>query len=119
MVALDRADAVRQALFDASPQATLARKYEAATERSLFRTLKELREREDRAAQRAEPTEPEAEPDAKLDEPGDSDTLGSFLPEPDPAQVEPSPEVDLALARAEHRAERPSIPPKQGRRGAG
>ena len=37
----DRAEAGERALFDPSPAAVLARKYEAANERSLFRTLKE------------------------------------------------------------------------------
>jgi hypothetical protein len=47
----DRAEAVDRALFDTSKEAILARKYEAATERALFRTLKELRQVEDEAAQ--------------------------------------------------------------------
>ena len=47
----DRAEAVDRALFDTSKEAVLARKYEAATERALFRTLKELRQVEADAAQ--------------------------------------------------------------------
>ncbi len=47
----DRAEAVDRALFDTSKEAILARKYEAATERALFRTLKELRQVEADAAQ--------------------------------------------------------------------
>ncbi len=47
----DRAEAVNRALFDPSKEAILARKYEAATERALFRTLKELRHVEADAAQ--------------------------------------------------------------------
>ena len=42
----DRLEAADRALFDPSKEATLARKYEAATERSLFRTLREAREAE-------------------------------------------------------------------------
>jgi len=43
-LALDRAEAPRRALFDTGPEATLARRYEAAAERTLFRSLRELRE---------------------------------------------------------------------------
>ncbi len=39
-----RAEAGARASFDPSPEATLARRYEAASERALFRTLRELRE---------------------------------------------------------------------------
>ncbi|WP_435006053.1 hypothetical protein P12x_003728 [Tundrisphaera lichenicola] len=42
----DRLEASERALFDPSKEATLGRKYEAATERSLFRTLREIRETE-------------------------------------------------------------------------
>jgi hypothetical protein len=47
-----RAEAGRQAMFDPSKEATLARKYEAAAERGFFRALKELRlvERQAKAA---------------------------------------------------------------------
>ncbi len=66
-----RLGAADRALFDASPEAILARKYEAATERSLFRTLREFRE--------AEAVAPEVEAT-----PGPAETcedLGSSLPE--------------------------------------
>ena len=43
-IELDRAEAVDRALFDPSKEATLARKYEAATERGLYRALRELEE---------------------------------------------------------------------------
>ena len=43
-VARLRAEASRRAMFDTSKEATLARKYEAASERSFYRALKELRE---------------------------------------------------------------------------
>jgi hypothetical protein len=42
-LAADRAEAGSRALFDPSPEATLARRYEAAAERGLLRTLEELR----------------------------------------------------------------------------
>ena len=41
-----RAEVERRALFDASKEASLARKYEAAAERGFFRALKELRQHE-------------------------------------------------------------------------
>ena len=41
-----RAEVERRALFDASKEAGLARKYEAAAERGFFRALKELRQHE-------------------------------------------------------------------------
>jgi len=43
-VAKLRDEAGKRVLFDASPEATLARKYELAAERSFFRALKELRQ---------------------------------------------------------------------------
>ena len=61
-----RGEVERRALFDASKEATLARKYEAVAERGFFRALKELRllERWYKAAESAEFEE----------------TLGSILP---------------------------------------
>jgi len=46
----DRAEAGRRALFDMSKPAILARRYEAAAERGMFRALKELRQVETEAA---------------------------------------------------------------------
>jgi hypothetical protein len=43
-VARLRAEAAGRAMFDTSKEATLARKYEAASERGFYRALKELRE---------------------------------------------------------------------------
>jgi hypothetical protein len=40
----DRADAAARAMFDDSKEAILARKYEAASERAMYRALRELRE---------------------------------------------------------------------------
>ena len=42
-IAADRAEAVDRVLFDPSPEMALARKYEAATERGLYKALKEFR----------------------------------------------------------------------------
>ena len=50
-LAADRAEAVDRALFDPSKEATLARKYEAATERALYKALKEFRQAEAEAAE--------------------------------------------------------------------
>ena len=55
-IAADRAEAVDRALFDASPESILARKYEAATERAMYRALKEFRQVEAEAAEGLEPT---------------------------------------------------------------
>ena len=55
-----RAEAGRRAMFDPSREATLARKYEAASERGFFRALKELRQLE-KQAKAAEPIDPAAE----------------------------------------------------------
>jgi hypothetical protein len=44
-----KAEACRRAMFDPSPEATLARKYETAAERGFFRALKELRQMERQA----------------------------------------------------------------------
>jgi hypothetical protein len=72
-IELDRAEAAHRAMFDASPEATLARKYEAANERSLYRALKEFREVQ------AMPPEVENHRAVATDPPGE---LGSCLPEP-------------------------------------
>jgi hypothetical protein len=78
----DRAEAPERALFDSSKEATLARKYEAATERGFFRTLREFRETEARSTEIAVTPSPEAAPEG----------LGSSLPaRPTPATVIPSP----------------------------
>ncbi len=84
--AIDRArlGAADRALFDDSREAVLARKYEAATERSLFRTLRELREVEAAAAASNPPAAeapagPEVEAEGE-DPAGRTSALGSFLP---------------------------------------
>ena len=65
----DRNEAAARALFDASTRATLARRYEAAAERGLFRALREL-EQQQRAEIEAEAQEePEAEPETLVPEP--------------------------------------------------
>ncbi len=49
-IAMDRAEAADRALFDSSPEAILARKYEAATERAMHKAMKEFRQVEANAA---------------------------------------------------------------------
>jgi hypothetical protein len=49
-----RVEAGKRALFDASPEATLARKYEAAAERGFLRALKELRQLQEAAKEAQE-----------------------------------------------------------------
>ncbi len=41
-----RAEAIRVAMFDPSPEATLARRYQAAAERSFYKAVKQLRQME-------------------------------------------------------------------------
>ncbi len=84
-IAADRREAVDRALFDPSPEAVLARKYEAATERALFRTLKELRQVEAEAA-RGE------ESDVTVDEEEACEEMGSNLQGTDPEATEDAPE---------------------------
>ena len=55
-IAIDRAEAGERALFDASKEAVLARKYEGAAERGLYRALKEFREVEKAAPEAPEPS---------------------------------------------------------------
>ncbi len=69
----DRAGAADRALFDASPDAILARKYEAAAERSFHRALDDLKQVEEAAK---EPAEEAATGRGHL---------ASFFPEPEPA----------------------------------
>ena len=70
-----RAEAGNAALFDASHEAGMARKYEAACERSFFRALKELRQlRRESAAVPAE--------EAPTEEPAPTTRLASFFPAP-------------------------------------
>ena len=76
-----RALAEDLALFDPSKEAVLARKYEAAAERSLYRALKELREVE---------AEAQARPPVASEPPPEPEELASFAPD-DPEAIEPDP----------------------------
>jgi hypothetical protein len=72
----DRSEAAGRAQFDASKEAILARKYEAASERALYRALRELREIR---AETPRLEEVEAEEEVAA---GPPEELGSCLPEP-------------------------------------
>jgi hypothetical protein len=76
---LDRSEAAARAMFDASPEAVLARKYEAASERNLYRALREFREIQAQIPKVEAAPQLAAEP---LEE------LGSCLPEPPGEDIE-------------------------------
>ncbi len=96
---LDRAEAPRRALFDPSPEATLARRYETEARRGLFRSLQEFRQAEAQPEPPTElagtlqlfetETEPEAAPEpVERNEPNadDAPTLQA-TPDPNPSQT--------------------------------
>ena len=99
-----RAGAADRALFDTSPEAILARKYEAATERSLFRTLREFREVEAEAAT--------AEANAATPDLAEaSEELGSSCPEVvEPPVADRPPAVLAAPGPVQGRSERSGRP---------
>ncbi len=96
--AADRArlGAADRALFDASPESVLARKYDAATERSLFRTLRELREVEVEA-RAAIPADPASGPDPEPETVRPTRALGSFgaATPAEPSAAVPTPRAGL------------------------
>jgi hypothetical protein len=98
-IELDRAEAAHRAIFDASPEAVLARKYEAASERGLYRALKEFREIQ------GEVSEVEIESDFASDPP---DEMGSCLPEPPEADVEEA-DVDSSPVEADPEVALPAV----------
>ena len=116
MIELDRAEAPARALFDPSKEAVLARKYEAAIERGLYRALREIREVE------AGSTEVVAE--EELDQVPDPE-MGSSLPEPPPPPVEADraadddlpfdPAVERARKRARNAARKRVTSANRGR----
>jgi hypothetical protein len=83
-LAIDRAEAATRAMFDPSKEAILARKYEAAAERGMYRALAELRQVEAEAAEGIES-------DATLDGEFTCDTVGSFETEAEDDTPEPVP----------------------------
>lgn len=87
-VARERSSAVDRVLFDSSKEATQARKYESAAERSLYRALRELRKLQ---AEKAKPAFQEALDETSRGEP--EPELGSFFPgenRADPSRSRPS-----------------------------
>jgi hypothetical protein len=113
----DRAEAPARAMFDESKEAVLARKYEAASERSLYRALRELREI------RAEPPRVE---DATVEvvigtevAPESSEDLGSCSPEPvgdDDSGVDADPTPPSDPSEAPRRRQDPEKLARKGRR---
>ena len=100
----ERAGTPARAMFDGSKDGILARKYEAANERSLFRAIRELRE-----LRAAEPQVDEEE-DVTPDEP---EELGSFLPatsgddhakpDADPTPIRRRPDLEKLARKARRR----------------
>ncbi len=116
--ALDRAEAARRSQFDPSPEAVLARRYEAAAERGLFRSLDELRrvEAETEAEIRAEPddeVEVESEPLASFGAgPEGTEEAEPVEPETDPEVVSETESTRIiAESTATDRPDAPSIRP--------
>ena len=93
---LDRSEAPARAIFDASKEAVLARKYEAASERALFKALRELREIQENS------TQIEAEESVAPDPVGE---LGSLSPEA-PSEVEKPTNLDATVPEPEPTSER-------------
>ncbi len=81
-IAANRASAPARALFDPSPESTLARKYEAAAERGFFRALRELKAVEEAATKQARPSPPTAT---------HRGSLASFFPAERPEAAPPIP----------------------------
>ncbi len=90
----DRAGAPGRALFDPSKEATLARKYEAAAERGLYRALRQLEQAEAKA---------EATPAPEVE--GEGEVLGSFFP----AATPPPPIPDRPAPGPSRMTARPSV----------
>ena len=115
-----RASAGDRALFDTSAESVLARKYEAATERSLFRTLREFREVEAAAAEAAKLAEVEAINRCENEVCGD---LGSSLTDPiaeENIDLSPATPGELpALPGRSEGAKRPERAVGRGRSGPG
>jgi len=88
----DRATASDRALFDASKEATLARRYEAAAERGVYKALAELRRVE------AEAAESEAAEEGPAEEPLGSSGAG----DPEPMEASPSPRPAAPAAPVTH-----------------
>jgi len=95
----DREGAAARALFDPSKGATLARRYEAAAERMMYRALREMKQVE--AANEGRPDSSRAVPEA-------GGRLGSFFP----ADAGGSKPLDPATARTGAVPSKPPEPPR-------
>ncbi len=85
----DRATASDRALFDASKEATLARRYEAAAERGVYKALAELRRVEAEAAESEAAGEGPAEEPLGSSGAGDPEPIEPSLPSPPAATPSP------------------------------
>ena len=110
-LALDRAEAPARAMFDGSKESILARKYEAANERALYRALKEFREVNAMPAEvvaeqelTPEPAEELASPEVEIPDQGDEDAELDATPAKSAPEIAPN-RTNLAkqLARAQAR----------------
>ncbi|WP_435021556.1 hypothetical protein TA3x_002437 [Tundrisphaera sp. TA3] len=101
--ATDRAEAADRALFDPSPEGQLARKYQAAAERGLFRALREYRahERQTEVEAPPEPAAPAAPaaPSPRVSKPAAAAARPApappviAAPTPPPSRTKPTPRV--------------------------
>ena len=87
-LAIDRLQAPDRALFDPSKEAILARKYEAATERSFFRNLREFRAIEANAGPEPDPVEIDTTPDPETPP---AQLASTFPARPMPIPAAPTP----------------------------
>ena len=85
----DRAESVDRVLFDASKEMVLARKYEAATERAMYRALKEFHAAEAAAGESIEAVMEPSESDVKSFGETICDPMASFEQNPEPEPSEP------------------------------
>ena len=99
----DRVEASGRAMFDDSKGAILARKYEAASERALYKALRELRDL------RADSAQVVVGEEVVVEESGE---LGSFPPEP---HGEDNPEVDADPTNSKRRPDLEKLA-RKGRR---
>ena len=122
-IAISRAEAGERALIATSPEALLDRKYEAATERALFRALhelKQIRRERDRKPKPTPPVMPQSQPTPPDPFPNWADLapeLASFWPDLTPVVLPPdfvpipvtSPEPEPRKSRYEP-GKRPKLP---------
>jgi len=107
----DRDEAADRAMFDASPEAVLARKYEAACERGLYKAIREFRE--------FQGDETEVEAGTVVADPP-AEELASCLPDPgedDNESIDMDSNVEKAAPPLDRPpGKRPKVPRKSGKR---